>query len=158
MKKLVALLLVAFASVVFAGNGKDNLQWDSADCRFEKITSKNQTDIELDPKNDVDRCGAPSIVIIEAQNIEQAYQRLLLDSEQYKKILLKTLPMKNHTHSTIEGVIDRVKLENIARYEWKNEKTLKIHIEYEYGCGDEHYTLFDLGGGKVKIVRQQNPC
>ena len=55
-------------------------------------------------------------------------------------------------------MIDGVKLENIARYEWKNEKLLKIHIEYEYGCGDEHYTLIDLGGGKVKIVRQQNSC
>ena len=158
MKKLVALLLVAFVSVVFADNGKDSLQWEGADCRFEKITSKSQTDIELDPKNDVDRCGVPSIVIIEAQNIEQAYQRLLLDDENYKKILLKTLPMKNHTHSTIDAVIDGVKLENVARYEWKNEKTLEIHIEYEYGCGDELYTLFDLGGGKVKIVRQQNSC
>ncbi len=100
----------------------------------------------------------PSIVIIEAQNIEQAYQRLLLDSEQYKKILLQALPMKNHKHSVTVGVIDGVKLENIARYEWKNEKLLKIHIEYEYGCVDEHYTLIDLGGGKVKIVSQQNSC
>lgn len=96
----------------------------------------------------------PSIVIIEAQNIEQAYQRLLLDSERHKKILLQALPMKNHTHSVTDGV----KLENIAHYEWKNEKLLKIHIEYEYGCGDEHYTLIDLGGGKVKIVSQQNSC
>lgn len=96
----------------------------------------------------------PSVVIIEAQNIEQAYQRLLLDSERYKKILLQALPMKNHTHSVTDGV----KLENIARYEWKNEKLLEIHIEYKYGCGDEHYTLIDLGGGKVKIVSQQNSC
>lgn len=100
----------------------------------------------------------PSIVIIEAQNIEQAYQQLLLDSERHKKILLKALPMKNHTHSVTVGVIDGVKLENIARYEWKNEKLLKIYIEYEYGCGDEYYTLIDLGGGKVKIVSQQNSC
>lgn len=134
----------------------ENLKWENADCRFEKITSKSQTDIELDPKNDVDRCGVPSIVIIEAQNIEQAYQRLLLDSERHKKILLQALLMKNHTHSVTDGVIDGVKLENIARYEWKNEKLLEI--EYEYGCGDEHYTLIDLGGGKVKIVRQQNSC
>lgn len=155
MQKLSLAILVAFLTqVAFA----ENLKWEDADCRFEKITSKSQTDIKLDPKNDVDSCGVPSIVIIEAQNIEQAYQRLLLDSEQYKKILLKALPMKNHTHSVTDGVIDGVKLENIARYEWKNEKLLKIHIEYEYGCGDEHYTLIDLGGGKVKIVRQQNSC
>lgn len=154
MKKLSLAILVAFVSVAFA----ENLKWEDADCRFEKITSKSQTDIELDPKNDVDRCGVPSIVIIEAQNIEQAYQRLLLDSEQYKKILLQALPMKNHTHRVTVGVIDGVKLENIARYEWKNEKLLKIYIEYEYGCGDEHYTLIDLGGGKVKIVSQQNSC
>lgn len=147
MKKLSLAILVAFA---------ENLKWEDVDCRFEKITSKSQTDIELDPKNDVDGCGVPSIVIIEAQNIEQAYQRLLLDSEQYKKILLKALPMKNHTHSVTDGVIDGVKLENIARYEWKNEKLLEI--EYEYGCGDEHYTLIDSGGGKVKIVSQQNSC
>lgn len=108
MKKLSLAILVAFA---------ENLKWEDADCRFEKITSKSQTDIELDPKNDVDRCGVPSIVIIEAQNIEQAYQRLLLDSERYKKILLQALPMKNHTHSVTVGVIDGVKLENIARYE-----------------------------------------
>lgn len=151
MKKLSLAILVAFLTqVAFA----ENLKWEDADCRFEKIISKSQTDIELDPKNDVDRCGVPSIVIIEAQNIEQAYQRLLLDSERYKKILLKALPMKNHTHSVTDGV----KLENIAHYEWKNEKLLEIHIEYEYGCGDEHYTLIDLGGGKVKIVRQQNSC
>lgn len=147
MKKLSLAILVAFA---------ENLKWEDADCRLEKITSKSQTDIKLDPKNDVDSCGVPSIVIIEAQNIEQAYQRLLLDSERYKKILLQALPMKNHTHSVTVGVIDGVKLENIARYEWKNEKLLEI--EYEYGCGDEHYTLIDLGGGKVKIVRQQNSC
>lgn len=153
MKKLSLAILVAFLTqVAFA----ENLKWEDADCRFEKITSKSQTDIELDPKNDVDRCGVPSIVIIEAQNIEQAYQQLLLDSEQYKKILLQALLMKNHTHSVTDGVIDGVKLENIARYEWKNEKLLEI--EYEYGCGDEHYTLIDLGGGKVKIVRQQNSC
>lgn len=151
MKKLSLAILVAFLTqVAFA----ENLKWEDADCRFEKIISKSQTDIELDPKNDVDRCGVSSIVIIEAQNIEQAYQRLLLDSERYKKILLKALPMKNHTHSVTDGV----KLENIAHYEWKNEKLLEIHIEYEYGCGDEHYTLIDLGGGKVKIVRQQNSC
>lgn len=154
MKKLSLVILAAFLTqVAFA----ENLKWEDADCRFEKITSKSQTDIELDPKNDM-RCGVPSIVIIEAQNIEQAYQRLLLDSEQYKKILLQALPMKNHTHSVTDGVIDEVKLENIARYEWKNEKLLEIHIEYEYGCGDEHYTLIDLGGGKVKIVSQQNSC
>lgn len=147
MKKLSLAILVAFA---------ENLKWEDVDCRLEKITSKSQTDIELDPKNDVDSCGVPSIVITEAQNIEQAYQRLLLDSEQYKKILLQVLPMKNHTHSVTDGVIDGIKLENIARYEWKNEKLLEI--EYEYGCGDEHYTLIDLGGGKVKIVRQQNSC
>ncbi len=151
MKKLSLAILVAFLTqVAFA----ENLKWEDADCRFEKITSKSQTDIELDPKNDVDSCGVPSIVIIEAQNIEQAYQRLLLDSERHKKILLQALPMKNHTHSVTDGV----KLENIAHYEWKNEKLLKIHIEYEYGCGDEHYTLIDLGGGKVKIVSQQNSC
>lgn len=151
MKKLSLAILVAFLTqVAFA----ENLKWEDADCRFEKITSKSQTDIELDPKNDVDSCGVPSIVIIEAQNIEQAYQRLLLDSERHKKILLQALPMKNHTHSVTDGV----KLENIAHYEWKNEKLLKIHIEYKYGCGDEHYTLIDLGGGKVKIVSQQNSC
>ena len=154
MKKLSIIFLMAFVSAVFA----DDLKWDDADCRFEKITSKSQIDIELDPKNDVDRCGVPSIAIIEAKNIEQAYQRLLLDDKNYKKILLKALPMKNHTHSTINGVIDGVKLENIAHYEWKNEKLLEIHIEYEYGCGDEYYTFFDLDGGKVKIVRQQNSC
>lgn len=149
MKKLgLAILVASLTQVAFA----ENLKWEDADCRFEKITSKSQTDIELDPKNDVDRCGVLSIVIIEAQNIEQAYQRLLLDSEQYKKILLQALPMKNHTHSVTDGV----KLENIAHYEWKNEKLLEI--EYEYGCGDEYYTLIDLGGGKVKIVRQQNSC
>ena len=153
MKKLSLAILVAFLTqVAFA----ENLKWENADCQFEKIRSKSQTDIELDPKNDVDRCGVPSIVIIEAQNIEQAYQRLLLDSERHKKILLQALPMKNHTRSVTDGVIDGVKLENIARYEWKNEKLLEI--EYEYGCGDEHYTLIDLGGGKVKIVRQQNSC
>lgn len=96
MKKLGLAILAAFLTqVAFA----ENLKWEDADCRFEKITSKSQTDIELDSKNDVDSCGVPSIVIIEAQNIEQAYQRLLLDSEQYKKILLQALPMKNHTHS-----------------------------------------------------------
>lgn len=151
MQKLSLAILVAFLTqVAFA----ENLKWEDTDCRFEKITSKSQTDIELDPKNDVDRCGVPSIVIIETQNIEQAYQRLLLDSERHKKILLKALPMKSHTHSVTDGV----ELENIARYEWKNEKLLEIHIEYEYGCGDEHYTLIDLGGGKVKIVSQQNSC
>lgn len=103
MKKLSLAILVAFLTqVAFA----ENLKWEDADCQFEKITSKSQTDIELDPKNDVDRCGVPSIVIIEAQNIEQAYQRLLLDSERYKKILLQALPMKNHTHSVTDGVID----------------------------------------------------
>lgn len=153
MKKLSLAILVAFLTqVAFA----ENLKWEDADCRFEKITSKSQTDIELDSKNDADRCGVSSIVIIEAQNIEQAYQRLLLDSERHKKILLQALPTKNHTHSVTDGVIDGVKLENIARYEWKNEKLLEI--EYEYGCGDEHYTLIDLGGGKVKIIRQQNSC
>ena len=85
MKKLSLAILVAFA---------ENLKWEDVDCRLEKITSKSQTDIELDPKNDVDSCGVPSIVITEAQNIEQAYQRLLLDSEQYKKILLQVLPIK----------------------------------------------------------------
>ncbi len=65
MKKLSLAILVAFLTqVAFA----ENLKWEDADCRFEKITSKSQTDIELDSKNDVDRCGVPSIVIIEAQN------------------------------------------------------------------------------------------
>ena len=55
MKKLSLAILVAFLTqVVFA----ENLKWEDADCRFEKITSKSQTDIKLDPKNDVDSWSA----------------------------------------------------------------------------------------------------
>lgn len=45
MKKLSLAILVAFLTqVAFA----ENLKWEDADCRFEKITSKSQTDIELE--------------------------------------------------------------------------------------------------------------
>lgn len=51
MKKLSLAILAAFLTqVAFA----ENLKWEDADCRFEKITSNSQTDIELDSKK---RCG-----------------------------------------------------------------------------------------------------
>ncbi|MGX3097617.1 hypothetical protein [Helicobacter sp. 23-1046] len=131
-----------------------SLAWEKADCDFlMKLwgITKERCDM-LD--------SSPDIATIEAKNIEQAYQRLLLDDDYWtlkiKEFLLSELPMKNHTHTdklTSEGVEKYT-----TTYKWKDEKTLEIHIQHPDDCTDDYYIFFDLGNGRVKIMRNQETC
>ena len=131
-----------------------SLAWEKADCDFlMKLwgITKERCDM-LD--------SSPDIAIIEAKNIEQTYQRLLLDDDYWtlkiKEFLLSELPMKNHTHTdklTSEGVEKYT-----TTYKWKDEKTLEIHIQHPDDCTDDYYIFFDLGNGRVKIMRNQETC
>ena len=131
-----------------------SLAWEKADCDFlMKLwgITKERCDM-LD--------SSPDIAIIEAKNIEQAYQRFLLDDDYWtlkiKEFLLSELPMKNHTHTdklTSEGVEKYT-----TTYKWKDEKTLEIHIQHPDDCTDDYYIFFDLGNGRVKIMRNQETC
>ena len=131
-----------------------SLAWEKADCDFlMKLwgITKERCDM-LD--------SSPDITIIEAKNIEQTYQRLLLDDDYWtlkiKEFLLSELPMKNHTHTdklTSEGVEKYT-----TTYKWKDEKTLEIHIQHPDDCTDDYYIFFDLGNGRVKIMRNQETC
>ena len=64
--------------------------------------------------------------------------------------------MKNHTHTdklTNEGAEKYT-----STYQWKDEKTLEIHIQHPDNCDRDYYTFFDLGNGRVKIMHRYLPC
>lgn len=189
MKKLSLLFLaVAVLSVVFVGCGHSKVSKDLR--KSQNIDSKDSQVKSSDSSQDSDaqstqslvwelvdcdflmklwgitkeRCdmldSSPDIAIIEAKNIEQTYQRLLLDDDYWtlkiKEFLLSELPMKNHTHTdklTSEGVEKYT-----TTYKWKDEKTLEIHIQHPDDCTDDYYIFFDLGNGRVKIMRNQETC
>lgn len=97
MKKLslvifVAFVSVAFVSIAFAGNAKDDLQWEYADCEFEKLDkskielrrvteklSNGETysyEVVVNPKYDLDACGGPIFTIIKAKSMQEAHDKL----------------------------------------------------------------------------------
>ena len=97
MKKLSLVFFVAFVSVAFAGNAKDDWQWDYADCEFEKLDEskipyrweyfkefdeKKKTYVHYkrqviaNPKYDVDPCGEPVFTIIKAKSMQEAHDKL----------------------------------------------------------------------------------
>lgn len=133
---------------------RESLAWERADCDF-LIKLWGITKESCDMLD-----SSPDIATIETKNIEQAYQQFLLDDDYWtlkiREFLLSELPMKNHTHTdklTSEGVE-----KYITTYQWKDEKTLEIHIQHTDDCTDDYYTFFDLGDGKVKIMRNQETC
>lgn len=181
MKRIGVAFLVAFVSVVCVACGdlrdldksqmldandsqvesnidsstlRESLAWERADCDF-LIKLWGITKESCDMLD-----SSPDIATIETKNIEQAYQQFLLDDDYWtlkiREFLLSELPMKNHTHTdklTSEGVE-----KYITTYQWKDEKTLEIHIQHTDDCTDDYYTFFDLGDGKVKIMRNQETC
>ncbi|MGX2985192.1 hypothetical protein ACWIWK_06970 [Helicobacter sp. 23-1048] len=97
MKKLSLVIFVAFVSVVLAENAKDDLQWDYADCEFEKLDEskipyrweyfkefdeKKKTYVHYkrqviaNPKYDVEPCGEPVFTIIKAKSMQEAHDKL----------------------------------------------------------------------------------
>ncbi|TQR51038.1 hypothetical protein [Campylobacter troglodytis] len=82
----------------------------------------------------------------------------MLDDEalKIKKLLLNKLPNKNHTHTN--SVISEWTEKYIIIYQWKDRKTLEIHIQHLDDCIYDYYTFFDLDGGVVKIMRNQETC
>ena len=131
-----------------------SLVWELVDCEFLMklwgITEKDCSVMDI----------PPYFATIDAENIKQAYQQLLLIDDYWTlrktKFLLKKLPMKNHTHTdklTSEGVEKYT-----TTYKWKDEKTLEIHIQHPDDCTDDYYIFFDLGNGRVKIMRNQETC
>ncbi|MGX2973421.1 hypothetical protein, partial [Helicobacter sp. T3_23-1059] len=136
-----------------------SLVWELVDCDFLMklwgITEKDCSVMDI----------PPYFATIDAENIKQAYQQLLLIDDYWTlrktKFLLKKLPMKNHTHT------DTLSSEGVEKYtttyKWKDEKTLEIHIQkiriqHPDNCTDDYYTFFDLGNGKVKIMRYHSYC
>ncbi|MCI5787339.1 hypothetical protein [Helicobacter trogontum] len=145
----ISILSLSLGSVMIANDIK-NWNWHYTDCNF-----KN----EIDPsKTDTENCGMPTMIVIKAKDIQQAYNLLLLHEKYDKELLPNNLPTTNYTYTYIEYVLDGVEFKNVATFLWHDKHKLQIKIGFADGCTNQYFTFFDLGNNQIKIVEQNDSC